>query len=556
MTIELAPHQREAVQRVRDTLDARGGVILADEVGLGKSYVAAAVASRSRAAIDLVVPAGLIAQWTATLEAFGVAANITSHDRIVSESFAPGRDGERLIIVDEAHAFRNPQTQRYAALARRSIGARLLLVTATPVCNSPDDLRALVALIAADDALRDRGVASIEDAFQRLNHDELLAVMSALVIRRGREVVDGALAFGRLERRLVRHEVFAAPIDALLFPLVGAHLTLLRSVLWRRLESSEAALIESVRRQTRFYQRALDCLASGHTLTKRDYRAAFGDEDQDAFQEVLFWEVFANDAARADAVEIRAELDRLDALRNSVERAPRQKIAKLEEICSSTGEAILIFTSAIATANEVFAAMTRIRRAGVVTSHGAIPSNAIAAFGCGQLDLLVCTDLASEGLNLQAAGVVVHYDLPWNPVKIDQRNGRAFRIGQRRDVVRAVYFLPRGRRTRVAHAVASKNRARRRLFRSSPELPASESLAALPPRIPRSAPAVALVRTLRRYGIQPPAAIRVRHRAGLERLFAEMAQEFVDERRVSDLTLLLKRERIIAGGASIGPVDR
>ena len=60
----------------------------------------------------------------------------------------------RFIVVDEAHAFRNRRTQRWCALARRSIGARLLLVTATPICNSADDLLALVSLIAADDALR------------------------------------------------------------------------------------------------------------------------------------------------------------------------------------------------------------------------------------------------------------------------------------------------------------------------------------------------------------------------------------------------------------------
>ena len=306
MTIELAPHQIAAVHRALALLRERGGVILADEVGLGKSFVAAAVAARISGAIEFIVPAGLIAQWRETQRAFGVDAPITTPDRIVNEPFAPRANGERLIIVDEAHAFRNPATQRYDALARRSIGARLMLVTATPICNSPDDLHALIALIAADDALRNAGVASLDDAFRLRHNDQLAILMRELVIRRGREVLDAHLQFGRIERQVVWYDLMTASIDALQFPLIGGHASLLRSVLWRRLESSEAALLESIKRQTRFYERALDCLASGRTLTKSDYRSAFGDEDADAFQEVLFWDVFASDAAQGDAEEVQA----------------------------------------------------------------------------------------------------------------------------------------------------------------------------------------------------------------------------------------------------------
>ena len=54
------------------------------------------------------------------------------------------------------------------------------------------------------------------------------------------------------------------------------------------------------------------------------------------------------------------------------------------------------------------------------------------AFRAGRIDVVVSTDLAAEGLNLQRAGMVVHYDLPWNPVKLGPRNGRAHRIGQTR----------------------------------------------------------------------------------------------------------------------------
>lgn len=559
MTIDLAPHQIDGVQRALALLRNRGGVILADDVGLGKSFIAAAVAARIGGDVEFIVPAGLVAQWQATLCEFNLHAPITTHDRIIREPFAPRANVERLIVVDEAHAFRNPQTQRYAALARRSIGARLMLVTATPICNVAYDLYSLVSLIASDDALRGEGVASIDDAFRSRRDDDIATVMQHFVIRRGREVLDDAFQFGALDRHIVRHDVFAAPIDALTFPLIVGHASLLRSVLWRRLESSEAALIESVKRQMRFYERAQACLASGRTLTKRDYRTAFGDEDADAFQEVLFWEVFASEEARADADDIRAELRRLEAVRSQVENAPRQKREALAAICARSREPILIFTSAIATANDI---VTNISRAGVVTSHGCVPLDALDAFRRGAIDVLVCTDMAAEGLNLQRAGVVVHYDIPWNPVKIDQRNGRALRIGQQRDVVRAIYFLPRGTRTRVVRTVATKNRVRRKLLCEDRLQPVirpkmARSLDALPQHLERNAAVVRLLDALRRHGVYPPRDIARRYRAGIERLFAEMAGEYLDANGVSDLTVLLERERIIASGApAIGPFDR
>src|SRR5205085_2521855 len=114
--VMLAPHQTDAVERAEEILAQFGGVILADDVGLGKSFVAAAIAAASRCRVEFIVPAGLVAQWTTTLGDFDVDARITTHDRIINEPFAPDASNERLIVVDEAHAFRNPATQRYDAL--------------------------------------------------------------------------------------------------------------------------------------------------------------------------------------------------------------------------------------------------------------------------------------------------------------------------------------------------------------------------------------------------------------------------------------------------------
>jgi hypothetical protein len=137
--------------------------------------------------------------------------------------------------------------------------------------------------------------------------------------------------------------------------------------------------------------------------------------------------------------------------------------------------------------------------------------------------------------------VVVHYDIPWNPVKLDQRNGRAHRIGQTRDSVLAIYFLPEAR-SRIVETIASKNRTRRRILGGHHADIDAPSLADLPQRLPSDSAALALINALRTQGLTPPAALFRRHRAGVELLFAEMAKEYLDARRLAELESLLKKE--------------
>jgi superfamily II DNA or RNA helicase len=529
---DLALHQRTAVTRALSLIGRYGGAILGDEVGLGKSFVASSVAAhfqRRGSEVEVIVPASLVMQWRETLHDFAVEARIITHDGLAGDPILG--HGERLIVVDEAHAFRNRRTQRWCALARRSVCARMLLVTATPICNSADDLLALVSLIAADDALRLRGVGSIDDAFAVRDARALDVIVRELVIRRERDVLPPELRFGSLDRRVIRHPIVEAPFDALQFPL-SASAPLLRQFLRRRLESSPAALIESVRRQLHFYERVIE---SGRPLSRRDYRLAFsGEDDADAFQQILFWDLLAPKAG-IDTDAIRNEMRGLEEIRAIVERAGDAKASLLES--ALTDDPTLMFTGSAATAR----ALARRLRCGLATARDG--RGAIDAFRRGTIDRLVATDLASEGLNLQRAGVVIHYDIPWNPVKLDQRNGRAHRIGQTRDSVRAIYFLPEAR-SRVVETIASKNRTRRRILDARDDVAAvfSPCLDVLPQRLPKDAPAIALAKALRSRGLSTPSALTRRHRAGVELLFESMADEYLDARRVAELMAILEQE--------------
>src|SRR5206468_4275903 len=167
----LAPHQVPAARRLTAIIARHGGAVLADAVGLGKSYVALAVALARQEPFTLVVPAVLVSQWRDLLNRFGQhEVPIVTHESLSKHPYRPLPSSTvpyRLFVVDEAHRFRNPDTNRYRALARLVVGSRVLLVSATPIHNSIADLLHLLRLFLRDHALAALGVPSLRNAAAR-----------------------------------------------------------------------------------------------------------------------------------------------------------------------------------------------------------------------------------------------------------------------------------------------------------------------------------------------------------------------------------------------------
>src|SRR5216117_2429914 len=165
----LAPHQVAAAERLAAILRRYGGALLADAVGLGKSYVALAVALARNEPFALIVPAVLVPQWRALIDRFGVEqTQVITHESLsVATARPPDRPTAAFVVVDEAHRFRNPDTNRYRALARLVVGSRVLLVTATPIHNCVADLLHLLRLFLRDHALAALGVTSLRSAARR-----------------------------------------------------------------------------------------------------------------------------------------------------------------------------------------------------------------------------------------------------------------------------------------------------------------------------------------------------------------------------------------------------
>ncbi|MGH7718467.1 MAG: SNF2-related protein, partial [Gemmatimonadaceae bacterium] len=141
--ITLHPHQRDAVARLRALMQEHGGALLADEVGLGKTYVAVTLIRECSRAL-VVAPASLRAMWKRALSAAGAHADLASYHEL-SRGEAPAGKFD-LVVLDEAHHARNPATLRFRRLAELTAGARVLLLSATPIHNRRADLAAPLAL--------------------------------------------------------------------------------------------------------------------------------------------------------------------------------------------------------------------------------------------------------------------------------------------------------------------------------------------------------------------------------------------------------------------------
>ncbi len=474
----LLEHQADAVVRARAILARFGGALIADGVGLGKTYIALALTALERAAggdAIAIVPAALRGEWQRACRDTGVTLPIASHTELAHRAPRAGRC--TLLLVDEAHAFRNPRTRRYDGLARLAVGRRVALLSATPLNNSTADLAALLHLFAARDRFREFGVADIALSLQRDRAAELaLAAVSVCRTRRLVEQRFPKLAGAFPQRVLlppVRYDIAGvygadtgALLDALSPPAGSAPSergsALMQLSLVRRLESSPHALRRSLLRQRAFLEEWERARASGVALTRPVFHAAVPRGDGDDTQLVM-WPVLADPSDRGGgAATWRLAID--SALTLLADRpAADPKLAALDRLLDGPlhGVKTIVFTEYRDTAlyllrhlrrqlrviglmgDGAWAGVTRLSRqqaldAFAPQARGRRPDSLLDA------DVLVATDVASEGMNLQDAAAVVNYDLPWNPVRVMQRVGRIDRLHSPHDTVRVAHVIPGG----------------------------------------------------------------------------------------------------------------
>ncbi|GMA23114.1 helicase [Luteimicrobium album] len=565
----LSDFQVDGVWRAQRILDRRGGVIVADEVGLGKTFIAgelirqAAVVRRQK--VLVIAPATLRdSTWNPFLREKNIRADVVSYEELVRELDTAGTAASKLqdldeyamVVVDEAHNLRNAATQRADAMRELlggSVGKDLLLLTATPVNNSLQDLQTLVGYISpSDTAFADVGVRSVRQYIgtamaldpEELSGQHLFELLDAIAVRRTRRFIKtqypNALINGKpivFPQAVVQRVDY--DLDAVLPGFFGifAHalgadrdeigavrpggepdpdvLTmaryvpsrfllgsapeeqfqvqnagLLQSALLKRFESSAIAFTRTVRTMIASQDQFLAALDGGWVLTGDALRSWVASDTDDVDQLVAELDDEARDnaqpattydvaALRAAVESDRALLDRLAAASGTVTAANDPKIdalvERLAEIAHSARQEgigdedtrdrrkVLIFTYFADTAQHIHDALCHridtderlaAYRGRLVMATGrdrderqkAIVGFAPRTAGTAQnedlFDIAVATDVLSEGVNLQQAGRIINYDLPWNPMRLVQRHGRVDRIGSPHRHIYLACFFP------------------------------------------------------------------------------------------------------------------
>jgi len=470
----LAPHQVPAAERLRGLLIRYGGALLADAPGLGKSYVALAVALALRQPFALVVPAVLVDQWRALLAQFATQAASVTHESLSAtpcRPLPPAAARCRLLVVDEAHRFRNPDTNRYRALARLVVGAKVLLVTATPVHNRVGDLCHLLRLFLRDHELTPLGVPSLRGAARGDRDADPTAVAAAaarLCVSRSRERARTGWSAGpvtlsfpaRADGAVVR--TGAAP-DALLERLIagiaqldsgGEAAALFRLLLLSQLASSFPAFRSTLARYQAWLELASAAAAEGRSLTRGDFGRLFpaGQGDLQLALFPLLLPAGKTTVSDADRHTVRR-------LYELAAPGPDPKADALERMLAERGGKTIVFVQPRATVRHLFRCLRghrvaavmgdrgwfgseRATRADVLRAFAPVAQGAPAPAAAMQTDVLLATDLLSEGLNLQDAVRVIHYDVPWSPARLAQRVGRIDRAGSPHARIETVTFLP------------------------------------------------------------------------------------------------------------------
>jgi len=557
--VELAEFQKSAVMKARKIIARHDGVMVADSVGLGKTWIGKKLledyAYHMRQKALVICPASLRQMWEYELGEASISATILSQEALGREEFDPSEYGDAdVILVDESHNFRNPHSQRYASLTeiikrnggcgREGSRKKVLLLTATPINNSEFDLYHQVALITQGDRtyFSACGIGDLHRYFinaRRASREGLAAsalfnLLEELVIRRTRAFIRTAypeatirgerIAFPQRKLRTVEYDLEAtyesiyedvvsgiesltlAPYNLESYKKAGierdemeagrqsALVGIFKSRYLKRFESSVAAFRISVRRALQFLKTFESYILEGKVLKSFDFHRAIryleqeGEED-DATPASLADELDATedakrtlgvmpqvDPAHYDLRKLHAavqqDIDVLTSVWGQVKRITPAKDTKLQTLKrlltkDLKGKKVLVFSYYKDTARYVYAELTGDRgkafrkqagnpsirrmdsgadakeRVRIVQAFSPLANNKPDWSGSDkEIDILVSTDVLSEGQNLQDCGIMVNYDLHWNPTRMVQRAGRIDRIGSRHDTLWVTNMFP------------------------------------------------------------------------------------------------------------------
>src|SRR5438034_33799 len=437
--IKELPHQIDVAQRV--LRDMGGRAILADEVGLGKTIEASIIykelAIRGLARRVLILtPASLVGQWQGELEEkfferfetptdpddwqrVAITRAIVSHDRARSRRHAEEilRHRWDLVIVDEAHKVKSERSATYRFIEKIERDF-ILLLTATPLQNDLRELYNLITLLRPGQlgTWPEFRAAHLVEGDQRQPRDPegLRALTHEVMIRTRRSSVVDDLNLP--PRRPRQPEVKLTSAEADLYERTTEFLRRLYRegfVQPAAAEDDEKPGKKGVLQLAVIHLRQRLC-SSSRALAESLEHLAQGERVSPAYRGVA-----RQLARRARAIKTHAKLD------------------VLTKLLKDTPDRLVVFSDHRPTIELIAERVTKLGRQAIVywgTHSTSDRDKRIRAFHDDQRSVLIATRAGSEGRNLQFCNVLVNYDLPWNPMVVEQRIGRLHRIGQTREV--------------------------------------------------------------------------------------------------------------------------
>jgi len=479
------PHQRYALERAMATNDVR--YMLADEVGLGKTIEAGLIIKelKTRGLIErvlVVCPKGLVTQWEAEMtEKFGERFTIISpEDYATLKKINPDQNvftqfplvispmdaikpleqrtgwtqekidqynGDRieavvaggwdLIIIDEAHRVAGSTGE----VARHKLGdmlskasPHLLLLTATPHSGKTEPFLRLMQLLDHDAFPNTKAVVREQVAPYIIRTEKREAVDNdgkPLFKERHTHLVNVEWQ----ERHSLQRELYEQVTEYVRTgynksirekkPYVGFLMVLFQ----RLVSSSTAAIADALERRLQILKTQSDQL---HTASIADLT---DQEMEESLEEALT-------VLSAGINEEKKQLEQLLSLAKQAQLqftdAKAEELAEILRMLSTQEDnlKVIIFTEFVKT-QEFIKTLAEARGFSVALINGSMSIEerniALRQFRT-EKSILISTDAGGEGINIQFAHIVINYDLPWNPMKIEQRIGRADRIGQTHDV--------------------------------------------------------------------------------------------------------------------------
>ncbi|WP_241692980.1 DEAD/DEAH box helicase [Haloarcula limicola] len=425
--IKLLDHQLEAAHQA--LFQMGGGALFADEVGLGKTIEIGMVLKEmnfrdTRDSFLILTPAQLAPQWQTELqEKFGLDfvcnyddefQGFDAHDKIIASVDTAKSKTNRadvlsrrwdVLVLDEAHYVRNRDTDRYELIEELTYG-EAFFATATPIQNDISDLYNIVDLIrpgmlGTQKQFDNRYVVDSDDA-QIQRGDELQSKLDRVMIRNRREQTDIDFT-----NRAVHTNVFEP-------------------------STAERDLYDAV---TNYVRSNYSSKGARHlvlfTLQKEVVSSPYAVE-----QTIENW--VGDDEKRLTASEEDALAEISESIANIDETTKQTRLRNVIETIQEQAETTraVVFTQFRPT-QDAIADSVRELDLPVHIVNGDLSSQAkerkVADFE-SEGGIMVATDSISEGRNMQFCNVLVNYDLPWNPMKVEQRIGRIDRIGQDREV--------------------------------------------------------------------------------------------------------------------------